>query len=437
MNNIRIEVGTTFNRASLNKETVTIPSEWEVKTLGDIGQIVTGNTPPKSNELFWNSKDVPWLTTPDIKANTKFLHNFSTYVSFDGAKKSRTVPAGSILVSCIATIGEVGITYVESAFNQQINAVIPYNTSVDFLYFLLKHQKPALAKYADSSVVAIISKRRFLEFEVCIPKSLAEQSLIATVLSKQESVVHKLTLLVERLGERNAYFMGELLSGRLQLISKSNKISIVGGTDFANTKLNGMPVKAPNGWHVKKVREIASINRSSIDTKITLNKTVFEYYDIDSVVNGPKTIIAEELPSRAKRSAEKGDILLSTVRPNLKNVMFLESSRKNSVFSTGFAVLSATDADSKYLYYVLSSQVFTEYLESISARAVFPSFNSKDLADAELLVASSSEQVLISQMLTKLDAERSAYLKLLDKEKQRFDYLLNELMSGRLRVVAE
>ncbi len=106
-----------------------------------------------------------------------------------------------------------------------------------------------------------------------------------------------------------------------------------------------------------------------------------EYIDTSSVTGGifdvPQIIEFKNAPSRAKRIVRTNDIIISTVRPNLKHFGFINNPKPNTVVSTGYVVISAKKIDAKFLYYYLASDFVTDYLSLISENqtSAYPSFN--------------------------------------------------------------
>lgn len=162
----------------------------------DIGRIVTGKTPStKIKDNFSESNGYPFVTIPDMHDN-RFITKTKRYVTDKGSntQKSLLLPPGSILVSCIATVGLVSITKQASFTNQQINAIIPSNPLVDpmFLYYKLKTITAILNVEGDGGVTfSNVSKSKFENIELTFPP-LSVQKEIAGVLSTIDSRIENL-----------------------------------------------------------------------------------------------------------------------------------------------------------------------------------------------------------------------------------------------------
>lgn len=140
------ETAKAFPCEMVEVDGVEVPKGWEMKTLSDLGQIICGKTPSKSNKEFYGD-DVPFIKIPDMH-NQVFITQTTDNLSVVGAnyQSKKYIPAKSICVSCIATVGLVSMTSKPSHTNQQINSIIPDDEqSGEFLYLSLK--QPSMTKY--------------------------------------------------------------------------------------------------------------------------------------------------------------------------------------------------------------------------------------------------------------------------------------------------
>ena len=171
--------------------------------LGDLGRIITGNTPKTSDAKNYEAKDICFVKPSDIDEHElTYIKNSECYIAEYARGKARIVPIGSVLVTCIGIIGKVGINDVECAFNQQINAVIP-NTSIcnnKYLAYAILSSKSRLEHIANAPVVPILNKSQFSDIEIPLP-SLDEQRKIAAVLDKISDLTAKRRRQLDKLDE--------------------------------------------------------------------------------------------------------------------------------------------------------------------------------------------------------------------------------------------
>ncbi|ECL4283967.1 restriction endonuclease subunit S [Campylobacter jejuni] len=170
-----------------------LPQGWEVKKLGEIGEIVTGSTPSKSNLDFYG-KDYPFFKPSDFEQGY-FLENAGDNLSKLGFDNARNLPKDTILVVCIgASIGKVGLSGVNGSCNQQINAIIPNSAFTSkYLFFvcLSNYFQEILKNNASQTTLPIINKTEFSKLQIPLPP-IKEQEQITSHLDELSSHVKNL-----------------------------------------------------------------------------------------------------------------------------------------------------------------------------------------------------------------------------------------------------
>jgi len=139
----------------------------------------------------------------------------------------------------------------------------------------------------------------------------------------------------------------------------------------------------------------------------------FSYIDIAGVDNRAKTIAAikrivgADAPSRARKVIRKGDVIVSTVRPNLNAVALVPASLDQQICSTGFSVLRPSEKLlSGYLFAFVRSPAFVEYLVARTTGANYPAVNDGEVKDASIPVPPLAEQERIVKLLDEADELR-------------------------------
>lgn len=195
---------------------------WEVKRLDELADIRSGGTPSTAVPQFWDGK-IPWCTPTDITTlgGRKYLRDTNRMITQHGLKSSSAemIPAGSIVMTSRATIGECAISTVPVSTNQGFKNFVPLEpTDAEFLYYLLTTQKCGFISLCGGSTFLEIGKAQLAVYTVRLPKSKAEQTAIAAVLADMDA---ELSLLTARRGKTRALkqaMMQELLTGRTRLV---------------------------------------------------------------------------------------------------------------------------------------------------------------------------------------------------------------------------
>jgi len=162
--------------------------DWDDKSIGDFGQVVTGSTPSTAEPTFYGG-EIPFVSPIDI-SDLRYVEETNTTLTEAGFKKTRPIRAGSVLFVCIgSTIGKIAQTVRDCATNQQINAVIPNAKYSDgFVYFALSNASNRIALLAGKQAVPIINKSLFSSARLLVPR-LPEQQRIADCLTPLADLV--------------------------------------------------------------------------------------------------------------------------------------------------------------------------------------------------------------------------------------------------------
>jgi type I restriction enzyme S subunit len=136
--------------------------EWEKCKLGDYGKVITGNTPPTKDVENYENGEYLWASPADL-GTIKSITETKTMLSAKGFAKTRTLPKGSVLVTCIgSTIGKTGMATKEMSTNQQINSIVVNdNNDNEFVYYAIQSAFPRYLSSIAVQAVPIISKSAF------------------------------------------------------------------------------------------------------------------------------------------------------------------------------------------------------------------------------------------------------------------------------------
>lgn len=151
-----------------------IPEGWEVEPLKDFeSKIITGKTPSRANSDNFGG-EIPFITIGDIRGNI-FVYSYSESLTDLGAgvQQNKYLPEGSLCVSCIATVGEIGFTTEWSHTNQQINSIVfEDETNRYYLYFALKNYfENANASAKTGNTFANMNKEDFSGIRIILPRN--------------------------------------------------------------------------------------------------------------------------------------------------------------------------------------------------------------------------------------------------------------------------
>ena len=160
------------------------PRGWTMVPLGTRCEIITGNTPSRAEAKNYG-EFIEWIKSDNINTPYTFLTEAQEYLSEIGFQKCRFVEAGSLLMTCIAgsvnCIGNVAVADRRVAFNQQINAIVPNEDEVLYLYWLMLLSKPAIHRAINMALKGILSKRQLSEMMFPFPPVALQKQFVTFV----------------------------------------------------------------------------------------------------------------------------------------------------------------------------------------------------------------------------------------------------------------
>lgn len=166
----------------------------KIVTIGELGIIITGNTPPRSNPKLYGNY-TPFIKATDISETEKYTYHPEEYYSEEGYNKyiKSLIPKGS---TCVVTIGSIGkkmtMAHCDLFINQAMNAIIPNeNFDNEYVYYAVKNILPNI-KMLDSGTASgreNVSKSAFSKMQILIEDNIITQRRIAEILSRYDSLI--------------------------------------------------------------------------------------------------------------------------------------------------------------------------------------------------------------------------------------------------------
>ena len=392
-----------------------IPENWMAMTLTDAATVVGGGTPKRSEPAYWNG-NVPWATPTDVTGlSGRVISETASSITEAGlASSSATIlPPNSLLMTTRATIGACAINRVAMATNQGFQNLVPKRPTmnVDFLYYLITYHARRLEQLAAGSTFLEISRRAVRSFEfICPPVS--EQRKIAEILSSVDDAIEKTQAVIDQ---------AQIVKrGLMQVMLK----------------------REPDTWRSSTLGSLAQVNPEQLGSR-TDPDYLMEYLDISAieqpgVIGDTRTFRFEDAPSRARRVVREGDILVSTVRPYLRNFARVREAPDNLVVSTGYAVVRPGDGvDGRFLYQHILSSGFVEYLKPRMSGSNYPAVTAHDVKAYRLFLPPLPDQRKISAILSSVDDAIEKTRAIIDQAQNVKPGLMSLLLTGELRVIPD
>jgi type I restriction enzyme S subunit len=405
-----------------------IPKDWEVSKLEKVISVLTDFT---ANGSFASlALNVKYLETPnyarlirltDIRVNFKNDGIFISKDSYNFLSKSKLF-GGELLLANVGAYAGYSFSYPQGLnfrgslgpnmflikFNESI-----YNAIYAYYSFCYSHIQQQLLSKSASSAQPKLNKQNVRECDICFPPSISEQTAIAAALSDADALIASLEKLIEKKRAIKQGAMQELL-------------------------------RPKEGWEAKKLGEIADIltgfpfpssgySKSGIRLLRCSNiKRGNTDWDEDISQYWPK-VTAELL----KYQLNCGDIVVA-MDGSLVGKSFAQLSQLDlpAILLQRVARIRSKLIDINYLKEMVCSEMFTGYCDSVKTSSAIPHISPADIYNYYIYYPlEKSEQTLIATILSDMDAEITALEQKLGKYKLVKQGMMQELLTGRIRLI--
>lgn len=439
-----------------------IPSDWEVKTLGELVDMSSGTTPSRFNEKNFQG-NVCWLSSGELKSH--YIYNTKEKISEDAASSMRLYPKGTVVIAMYGLEAE-GVRGTSSILAKECTisqACMAFSNLREinneyFYYWYAANGNEIGTKYAQGTKQQNLSPEVMKNVIIPLPPTIEEQQRIANALSDVDTLIANLEKLIAKKKNIKQGAMQQLLTGKKRLpgfgsdertgsrptderrkechSERSAKREESSG--YKMTEL-GM---IPSDWEFEIFGKLVSIYRGGsprpIEAYITTNPSGINWIKIGDVDEGAKYITSTQeriIPEGKSRSREvhKGDFILSNSmsfgRPYILKV-------DGCIHDGWLTIQEYQDTfDTDFLYYMLSSEVVFNQYVSMAAGSSVQNLNKEKVAAVKLFYPpSKTEQTAIANVLSDMDTEISALETKLAKYRTLKTGMMQQLLTGKIRL---
>ena len=390
-------------------------NEWKKVKLGDVCEVITGNTPLKKIKEYWDKDEVPFITPPELKYEGINYITPNIYVSKIGAKQGRIIPKNSICVCCIGSLGKLGILKEDAITNQQINSLILKDKNVDllYLYFYLKTIKNNLESIATSTTVKIINKSSFEKIDINLPS-----------LEIQKKISKKLELL-----ENNIDFRKRQLN-YLKDLTKS-----LFTTMFGDIKTND------KNWEIKKFHEIISIltdyhaNGSYKILKDNVELLDFKEYALmirttdlenNNFIQGVKYINEKAYNFLKKTKIFGGELIINKIGSAGNVYLMPYLNIPVSLGMNQFMIRLKKDYSNIFYYKLLTTEYYTNVIKSNVQGAVTKTITKEAIKNIDIIIPPIKLQNKFAERIEKIEKLKFEIEKSIETAQNLYDSLISK-----------
>lgn len=345
--------------------------DWEEKKLEDIGEIITGKTPSTSNKNLW--KDEIHFVTPSDMKGTKYQYITERMVTNINIK---LLPVGTVMFSCIATIGKIAIAKVVCTTNQQINSIIIDVEKInnEFVYYSLQSIISKIKAKYEKDAFSIINKTEFSNIIIQVSPLSAEQQKIADFLSSFDELIE---LEQKKLDKLQEYKKGSLQN----LFPKDNqKVPDLRFPEFKNS----------GEWVDVKLKEILKIRTGNKNLQDRVENGLYPFFVRSEKVEKIDTYSYDGEAILTAGDGKIGEIFhYINGKFDFHQRVYMLSNFKSNIYA-------------KYIYYIFSKD-FKKRALNMSAKNTVDSVRMEMISDMGILIPSYKEQQKIAEFLSSVD----------------------------------
>lgn len=378
-----------------------------VKTLGEVCKFDIGGTPSRSKNEYYENGNNLWVSVREL--NGGYIYDTKEKITDLGVQNSsvKLFAKDTILFSFKLSIGKTAIVGNPLYTNEAIAGILSKNNDLlnnKYLYYYLTindFSKLGSGILGNGS----LNKKSLEQIKIPIPS-----------LERQQEIVKYLDFIYEKANKTSNEKIAEL--------KQLNEFCL------SNQKIFGENV-------VKELGEISIINPENMKSG---QYTEINYIDIASVKGGQileLQKLTNDFPSRAKRIVKKGDILYSSVRPNLKGYVYISDDIQNGVASTGFADIRVKEPNtilSKYLYYIMTSDYISDDLISKAKGAQYPAVSFDDFETIKIPVPSLERQQEIIEYCEYNDTLIKQLEKEIENNKKQAQQFITGIVKAQVQI---
>ena len=389
-----------------------LPKGWKWTTLGEIGEITTGNTPSKDNKEYYGG-NIPFFKPTDLEQgiDTKFSNDKLSQLGFESSRK---LPANTVLVTCIgATIGKTGLISVEGSCNQQINAIVPTKSIIPyFLYYacVSEYMQNEIKSNASATTLPILNKGNFskiafplppLEEQKRIVSEIERWMLFVNVVESGKSDLQKIII------QAKSKILDLAIHGKLvpqdpndepasELLKRINPKAEI-------TCDNPQYGKLPKGWCETHIGDAFKVTLGQSPDGSSLNSIDGMEFHQGKILFGNKYLRKSSVLTNSPTKIAEADTLLLCVRAP---VGVVNITKQRICIGRGLCCLTPTKAiNLDYAFYMLTT--FQEKFESQSTGSTFKAISGSIIKNEQLWLPPLSEQhrivAKIEELFVQLD----------------------------------
>lgn len=378
-----------------------LPEGWSVKPLGEIADLIMGQSPPSSAVAEVGDG------LPFIQGNAEFGARHPT-PKFIASTTPKVVREGDVLISVRAPVGEVNIAEGPLCIGRGVGGIRAKDCDPDFLFYAVCGLSQTFDRLSQGSTFDAINGKELRSIEILLPP-LDEQRRIAEVLrsvdealASYDDVAKTVANVVQRLSSH--YFIDPTIyDGPHPLGSFGDLFDIKGGSQPPKSTFVYEP--KPGFVRLLQIRDFERDDKAAY------------------IPEGSSGVRCRE-----------DDILIARYGASVGRILTGKAGAYNVALTK--VVLRGDRINRRYAYHWLKSDYFQNRIAAVSGRSAQAGFNKEDLFPTKVVLPPHEEQGIVADTLDDLEKQAVLVEKTRDAVLALKSSLLSDLVSGRVRVPA-
>ncbi|HCF5391392.1 MULTISPECIES: restriction endonuclease subunit S [Pseudomonas] len=398
--------------------------DWEHVLLDSVTKRGSGHTPDKKHPEYWDGS-IKWISLQDsAQLDALYIEDTAATITIEGIKNSSAVlhQKGTVVLSRDAGVGKSAIMATDMAVSQHFMAwTCGQRLDNHFLYYWLQSKKPEFERIANGNTIKTIGLPYFKELTIPLPP-LEEQKHIASALSGIDTLISSLDQLIAKKRDIQQTTMQQLLTGQIRLPGFRGEWNVKPMRALGNT-YGGLAGKTKIDFGHGEARYIPFMN---VMTDTVIDASWLEPVDV--------------APDEAQNLAKKGDLFFNGSSETPEEVGFcsvlldeIPNLYLNS-FCFGFRFNTAARVNGLFFAYWFRSKAGRAAMSVLAQGATRYNIAKSAFMQLEIPQPLEEEQTAISTVLSDMDAELAALETRRDKARQIKQGMMQELLTGRIRL---
>ena len=395
-------------------------SGWNTVKLKDICDFIGGGTPSKQVENFWCG-NIPWISSSDLIESSIWKINITRHITAEAVAKSAThiCPRNTVLVVSRVGVGKVAIAPFEVCTSQDFTNLVSKKHDARFLAYCIQNKMKIMAEKTQGTSIKGVTVENIAQMEIGLPPQ-EEQTAIAEALSDIDNLISSMQKLSEKKKAIKQGATQELLTGKKRLPGFSGE------------------------WRTYKLGELGSFDKGCGISRAESNTGNFPavrygelYTKHTDYVRQYYSCISGDVAQTAKR-VTFGDILFAASGETKEEIGVCAAIvDRRDIFAGGDIVVftPTTEINPIFLGTLLNMPFVQKQKSERGQGDAVVHIHADSLSEIIISMPEKNEQEAIATVIKDFNDEIEQLEKKLAKYQQIKQGMMQELLTGRIRLV--